>query len=199
MSRVTGLHHVQLAAPGGSEDVLRAFYDDLLGIPEGAKPPVLAARGGVWLRSVGVEIHGGRASRSGTSGSGGARRDPPGPARARTAERSRRRGRPAEHRLRLQAGQPVPGEVDQVRGHVGLLGLAGVEPPLAGERDHADQHLGVHRGVLRRRSRACLNWLTRMYSTWVATSLISEANEPVDWATGESRTRIRKPSVDCSM
>ena len=57
MSPVTGLHHVQLAAPAGSEDALRAFYDDLLGIPEAAKPPVLAARGGVWFRSAGVEIH----------------------------------------------------------------------------------------------------------------------------------------------
>ena len=57
MSPVTGLHHVQLAAPAGSEDALRAFYDDLLGIPEVAKPPVLAARGGVWFRSAGVEIH----------------------------------------------------------------------------------------------------------------------------------------------
>ena len=57
MSPVTGLHHVQLAAPAGSEDALRAFYDDLLGIPEVAKPPVLAARGGVWFRAAGVEIH----------------------------------------------------------------------------------------------------------------------------------------------
>jgi len=57
VSPVTGLHHVQLAAPAGSEDALRVFYDDLLGIPEVAKPPVLAARGGVWFRSAGVEIH----------------------------------------------------------------------------------------------------------------------------------------------
>ena len=57
MSRVTGLHHVQLAAPAGSEDLLRAFYEGLLGVPEVAKPPVLAARGGVWFRSAGVEIH----------------------------------------------------------------------------------------------------------------------------------------------
>ena len=34
-----------------------------------------------------------------------------------------------------------------------------------------------------------------MSSTWVAMSLISEAKVPVDWATGESRTRMRKPSV----
>ena len=52
-----GLHHVQLAAPAGSEDVLRAFYGDLLGMPEVPKPPVLAARGGAWFRSAGVELH----------------------------------------------------------------------------------------------------------------------------------------------
>jgi hypothetical protein len=36
-----------------------------------------------------------------------------------------------------------------VRGHLLQLRLAGVQPPLAGERDHPDQHLGVHRGQLR--------------------------------------------------
>ena len=38
-----------------------------------------------------------------------------------------------------------------------------------------------------------------MCSTWLAASLRSEAKLPVDCATGESRTRIRKPSVDESM
>ena len=57
MSGVVGLHHVQLAVPAGSEDVLRAFYGGLLGLPEVAKPPVLAVRGGVWFRSAGVELH----------------------------------------------------------------------------------------------------------------------------------------------
>ncbi len=42
------------------------------------------------------------------------------------------------------------------------------------------------------------NWLTMMCSTWLAASLISDAKVPVDWATGESRTRMRKPSVDVS-
>ena len=44
-----------------------------------------------------------------------------------------------------------------------------------------------------------LNWLPRMCSTWLAMSLISEAKVPVDCATGESRTRMRKPSVEDSM
>lgn len=57
MSGVVGLHHVQLAAPAGSEDALRAFYGGLLRLPEVPKPAVLAARGGVWFRSAGVELH----------------------------------------------------------------------------------------------------------------------------------------------
>ena len=57
MTGLVGLHHVQLACPAGSEDLLRAFYGGLLGIAEAAKPPALAARGGVWFRSAGVEIH----------------------------------------------------------------------------------------------------------------------------------------------
>lgn len=57
MTGIAGLHHVQLAAPAGSEDALRAFYGGLLGLPEAAKPPALAPRGGVWFRSPAVEIH----------------------------------------------------------------------------------------------------------------------------------------------
>ena len=51
---LVGLHHVQLAAPRGSEDVLRAFYGELLGMTEVPKPPVLAARGGAWFRAGGA-------------------------------------------------------------------------------------------------------------------------------------------------
>lgn len=46
---VTGLHHVQLACPAGSEDRLREFYNGVLRLPELPKPPVLAARGGCWF------------------------------------------------------------------------------------------------------------------------------------------------------
>ncbi|CNE94916.1 lactoylglutathione lyase family protein [Mycobacterium tuberculosis] len=52
-----GLHHVQLAIPPGSEDACRAFYVDALGMTEVEKPPVLAARGGLWVRADGLEIH----------------------------------------------------------------------------------------------------------------------------------------------
>ena len=51
------LHHVQLALPPGGEDVCRAFYVEVLGMTEVAKPPVLAARGGLWLRTDRLELH----------------------------------------------------------------------------------------------------------------------------------------------
>ncbi|MCX4581633.1 glyoxalase [Streptomyces sp. NBC_01481] len=43
------IDHVQLAAPPGAEDALRAYCTDVLGMTEIPKPPVLAARGGVWF------------------------------------------------------------------------------------------------------------------------------------------------------
>jgi catechol 2,3-dioxygenase-like lactoylglutathione lyase family enzyme len=52
-----GLHHVQLAIPPGSEDDCRRFYIDVLGMREVQKPPVLAARGGLWVRGDRLEIH----------------------------------------------------------------------------------------------------------------------------------------------
>ncbi|HEX3908022.1 MAG TPA: VOC family protein [Mycobacteriales bacterium] len=51
------LHHTQLAMPVAEEDRARAFYVDVLGMAEIAKPPVLAARGGAWFRAGGVELH----------------------------------------------------------------------------------------------------------------------------------------------
>ncbi|MGP2441916.1 VOC family protein [Streptomyces sp. JW3] len=48
---ITGIDHVQLAAPPGSEDRLRAFYAGVLGMTEILKPPVLAARGGCWFQA----------------------------------------------------------------------------------------------------------------------------------------------------
>lgn len=52
-----GLHHVQLAIPPGGEDAARAFFVGVLGMTEVAKPPELAARGGLWVRADGLEIH----------------------------------------------------------------------------------------------------------------------------------------------
>jgi catechol 2,3-dioxygenase-like lactoylglutathione lyase family enzyme len=54
---LVGIHHVQIAAPRGSEEALRQFYGNVLGMTEVPKPPDLASRGGVWFRAGGVELH----------------------------------------------------------------------------------------------------------------------------------------------
>ena len=54
---ITALHHVQLAMPKGGEDAARAFYGGLLGLSEALKPPILAARGGVWFEKGDVRVH----------------------------------------------------------------------------------------------------------------------------------------------
>ena len=51
------LHHVQVSCPPGGEDAARRFYVSALSMHEVAKPPVLAARGGVWFRAAGCEVH----------------------------------------------------------------------------------------------------------------------------------------------
>jgi catechol 2,3-dioxygenase-like lactoylglutathione lyase family enzyme len=51
------LHHVQLAIPAGAEELSRGFYSGVLGWPELAKPPLLAARGGLWLKAGEDELH----------------------------------------------------------------------------------------------------------------------------------------------
>jgi catechol 2,3-dioxygenase-like lactoylglutathione lyase family enzyme len=52
-----GIDHVLLAMPIGGEGDARAFYQDLLGIPEIAKPEALAGRGGCWFQNGVVQIH----------------------------------------------------------------------------------------------------------------------------------------------
>jgi len=54
---VTGIDHVQVAAPPGCEEQARAFYGDLLGLPEIEKPEVLAARGGCWFACGEQQLH----------------------------------------------------------------------------------------------------------------------------------------------
>jgi len=54
---ITGIDHVQVAAPAGCEDDARAFYGGLLGLEELPKPAALAARGGCWFRAGGQELH----------------------------------------------------------------------------------------------------------------------------------------------
>ena len=54
---ITGIDHVQVAAPPGCEDEARAFYGGLLGLEELPKPAALAARGGCWFRAGAQELH----------------------------------------------------------------------------------------------------------------------------------------------
>ena len=48
---ITGLDHVQVAIPTGTESAARQFYGDVLGMEENPKPPALARRGGCWFTS----------------------------------------------------------------------------------------------------------------------------------------------------
>jgi catechol 2,3-dioxygenase-like lactoylglutathione lyase family enzyme len=54
---VTGIDHVQVAAPAGCEAEARAFYGELLGLEELPKPEALAARGGCWFSAGTQELH----------------------------------------------------------------------------------------------------------------------------------------------
>ena len=56
-SIITGLDHIQIAMPAGEEAAARAFYQGLLGLPEVAKPPNLARRGGAWFQGGGFQVH----------------------------------------------------------------------------------------------------------------------------------------------
>jgi catechol 2,3-dioxygenase-like lactoylglutathione lyase family enzyme len=54
---ITGIDHVQVAAPPGCEGAARAFYGTLLGLEELPKPEALRSRGGCWFRAGGQELH----------------------------------------------------------------------------------------------------------------------------------------------
>jgi catechol 2,3-dioxygenase-like lactoylglutathione lyase family enzyme len=54
---VRRLDHIQLAMPPGRESDARAFYQEMLGITEVAKPPHLAARGGCWFENGPLKVH----------------------------------------------------------------------------------------------------------------------------------------------
>lgn len=54
---ITGIDHVHLAMPRGEEERARAFYGELLGLPEVPKPAQLAVRGGCWFGSATVMVH----------------------------------------------------------------------------------------------------------------------------------------------
>ena len=59
MGTVTGLDHVQVAAPRrpGVEEEARAFYSGLLGLSELEKPAALKPKGGVWFTLGQGELH----------------------------------------------------------------------------------------------------------------------------------------------
>ena len=54
---IVAIDHVQLAMPPGGEAQARAFYGDVLGLSEVAKPALLAARGGCWFERGAVRVH----------------------------------------------------------------------------------------------------------------------------------------------
>jgi GNAT superfamily N-acetyltransferase len=54
---IARIDHVQVAAPPGGEGAARAFYGDLLGLPELAKPERLRARGSVWFAVGDQQLH----------------------------------------------------------------------------------------------------------------------------------------------
>jgi len=54
---VRAIDHVQLAMPPGGEPAARAFYHEVLGLPEVPKPALLAQRGGCWFETDTVRLH----------------------------------------------------------------------------------------------------------------------------------------------
>lgn len=57
MFQYTGIDHVQLAAPKGSEQAARHFFADVLGFTEIEKPERLKPRGGVWFVCGQHQVH----------------------------------------------------------------------------------------------------------------------------------------------
>jgi len=56
-TRVSGLDHIQIAAPEGCEPAAREFYGALLGLPELEKPAPLRSRGGCWFQCGTQQLH----------------------------------------------------------------------------------------------------------------------------------------------
>jgi catechol 2,3-dioxygenase-like lactoylglutathione lyase family enzyme len=54
---ITGLDHVQVAAPPDSEAEARSFYGSLLGLPELPKPDGVADTGGAWFACGAQQLH----------------------------------------------------------------------------------------------------------------------------------------------
>lgn len=54
---ISGVHHVQVAAPPGCEREARSFYGSLLGLEEIPKPADMVSAGGAWFAAGGQELH----------------------------------------------------------------------------------------------------------------------------------------------
>jgi catechol 2,3-dioxygenase-like lactoylglutathione lyase family enzyme len=55
--RIEKINHVQISVPVGSEDEVRRFYCDVLGLKEVPKPESLRGRGGLWLEVGDQAVH----------------------------------------------------------------------------------------------------------------------------------------------
>jgi catechol 2,3-dioxygenase-like lactoylglutathione lyase family enzyme len=51
------IHHLMVTIPVGAEDEARAFYCDLLRLPEIPKPDSLGRRGGLWVEVGALQLH----------------------------------------------------------------------------------------------------------------------------------------------
>jgi catechol 2,3-dioxygenase-like lactoylglutathione lyase family enzyme len=54
---VSGIDHIQIAAPEGCEAAAREFYGSLLGMQELEKPESLRSRGGCWFQCGSQQLH----------------------------------------------------------------------------------------------------------------------------------------------
>lgn len=54
---ISGIDHVQLAAPVGCEAEARQFFGEILGMQEIPKPELLVKRGGVWFQCGEQQVH----------------------------------------------------------------------------------------------------------------------------------------------
>lgn len=54
---ITGIDHLQIAAPIGCEAEARRFFGEILGLEEIEKPEPLRGRGGCWFRVGSLQLH----------------------------------------------------------------------------------------------------------------------------------------------
>jgi catechol 2,3-dioxygenase-like lactoylglutathione lyase family enzyme len=57
LNLISGVDHVQLAAPPGCEADARQFYGEVLGMTEITKPVALQHRGGCWFQCDHQQVH----------------------------------------------------------------------------------------------------------------------------------------------